>query len=138
MFAIIRRKHLIAALAVLLVLAAAPAVIHRAQGAAVPASVQPSGNWGLSFQTEGEPPVGNATAEDLRQYDAWYVGDTSQKTIYLTFDAGYEAGYMPSILDTLARHQVPAAFFVVGHYLEENPDLVRRMAEEGHLVANHT
>ena len=67
MFAIIRRKHLIAALAVLLVLAAAPAVIQRAQGAAVPASVQPSGNWGLSFQTEGEPPVGNATAEELRQ-----------------------------------------------------------------------
>ena len=138
MFAIIRRKHIIAALAVLLILAAVPAVIRRAQGAAVPASAQPSGNWGLSFQTEGEPPVGNATAEDLRQYDAWYVGDTSQKTIYLTFDAGYEAGYMPSILDTLARHQVPAAFFVVGHYLEENPDLVRRMAEEGHIVANHT
>ena len=53
MFAIIRRKHIIAALAVLLILAAAPAVIRRAQGAAVPASAQPSGNWGLSFQTEG-------------------------------------------------------------------------------------
>ena len=48
---------------------------------AVPASVS---DWGLSFQTEGQPPAGNVSAEELRQYNAFYVGDTSRKTIYLT------------------------------------------------------
>ena len=65
---------------------------------AVPAAVS---DWGLSFQTEGQPPVGNVSAEELRQYNAFYVGDTSRKTIYLTFDAGYENGCTPAILDAL-------------------------------------
>ena len=97
-----------------------------------------AGNWGLSFQTEGAPPVGNATAEALAQYNAHFVGDTAQKRLYLTFDAGYENGYTAALLDTLKKHGVPAAFFVVGHYLESAPELVRRMAAEGHIVANHT
>jgi len=95
-------------------------------------------DWGLSFQTEGQPPVGNATSEELGKYNAWYVGDTSKKTIYLTFDAGYENGYTAEILDVLKKQKVPAAFFLVGTYMEENRDLVKRMAEEGHIVANHT
>lgn len=74
----------------------------------------------------------------LRQYDAVYVGDTEEKVIYLTFDAGYEAGYTEQILDVLKKHDVKAAFFVVGTYIENNPELVRRMAEEGHIVGNHT
>ena len=95
-------------------------------------------NWGLSFPTEGQPPVGNATAEALEQYHAHYLGDTTQKRIYLTFDAGYENGYTPAILDTLKKHGVPACFFVVGHYLESAPKLVKRMVAEGHTVGNHT
>ena len=83
-------------------------------------------------------PVGNATAGALRQYDAVYVGDTEEKVIYLTFDAGYEAGYTEQILDVLKKHDVKAAFFVVGTYIENNPELVRRMVEEGHIVGNHT
>ena len=58
--------------------------------------------------------------------------------LYLTFDAGYENGSTAKILDTLKAHQVPAAFFLVGNYIEKNADLVRRMAAEGHIVANHT
>ena len=58
--------------------------------------------------------------------------------LYLTFDAGYENGCTAKILDVLKKHQVPAAFFLVGNYLERNPDLVRRMVEEGHIVGNHT
>lgn len=95
-------------------------------------------NWGLSFDKEGTAPVGNASAEELAKYDAWYVGDTSKKTIYLTFDGGYENGYTASILDTLKKHKVPAAFFLVGTYIRDNPELVRRMAEEGHIVGNHS
>ena len=101
-------------------------------------SAVPTGSWGLSFRTEGQPPIGNATAAALRNYDAVYVGDTEEKVLYLTFDAGYEAGYTEQILDVLKKHDVKAAFFVVGTYIENNPELVRRMAEEGHIVGNHT
>ena len=100
-------------------------------------SVQ-TGSWGLSFQTEGQPPVGPANAAVLARYDAAYLGDTAQPVLYLTFDAGYENGCTAKILDVLQEHGVPAAFFLVGNYLEQNPDLVRRMAQEGHTVANHT
>ena len=109
-----------------------------------PASVQTTGNsqqvtnWGLAFDKEGETPVGNASKEELAKYDGWFVGDTEKKTIYLTFDAGYENGYTAEILDTLSEHKVPAAFFLVGTYIRDNPDLVKRMAEEGHIVGNHS
>ena len=95
-------------------------------------------NWGLSFPTEGQSPVGNATVEELAQYNAYYLGDTSRKVIYLTFDCGYENGYTASILDTLKKHNAPAAFFVVGNMIESAPDLIRRMVAEGHIVGNHT
>lgn len=95
-------------------------------------------NWGLSFQQEGQPPVANATAEELKTYDAYYLGDTQKKILYLTFDAGYENGNTGLILDALHKHKVQAAFFVVGSFITENPELIRRMDEEGHLVCNHT
>ena len=136
------------------------------------------GNWGLSFQNEGSAPVGNATAEYLAKYNAYYMGDgasagestgsegddiskgaidggkgngtaggktadrgdadTGEKNVYLTFDAGYENGYTAEILDVLKEEKVPAAFFVVGNFVEENPELVKRMTAEGHIVGNHT
>ena len=95
-------------------------------------------SWGLSFCTEGAPPVGPAGTAQLKQYDAVYLGDTSKKVIYLTFDAGYENGSTEKILDALKKHNVKAAFFLVGNYLEQNADLVRRMVSEGHIVGNHT
>ena len=95
-------------------------------------------NWGLSFRTEGAPPVGTAGSAQLKNYDAVYLGDPSKKVIYLTFDAGYENGCTEKILDALKKHEVPAAFFLVGNYIEQNADLVRRMVEEGHIVGNHT
>ena len=101
-------------------------------------SVLQTGSWGLSFHQEGTAPIGNAGVYQLRQYDAAYIGDTTKKVLYLTFDAGYENGCTEKILDTLKKHQVPAAFFLVGNYIEKNADLVRRMADEGHIVANHT
>ncbi len=95
-------------------------------------------NWGLSFQTPGQPPVGNASAQDLEALSARYLGDPSQPVIYLTFDCGYENGNMPAILDALKKHHATGTFFVVGNFLKTEPDLVRRMVEEGHLVGNHT
>ncbi len=95
-------------------------------------------NWGLGFGESGSCPTGNSSAEELKKYNAYYVGDTSEKKIYLTFDCGYENGNTGVILDALKKHNVPATFFVVGHYLETAPDLVKRMVEEGHTVGNHT
>ena len=97
-----------------------------------------TGSWGLSFREEGVPPIGNAGKDQLKAYDAVYIGDTSRKILYLTFDAGYENGSTEKILDVLKAQQVPAAFFLVGNYMEKNADLVRRMVEEGHIVGNHT
>ena len=97
-----------------------------------------SEEWGLSFGEPGMQSVGNASAEDLAWYDAYYVGDDSEKIIYLTFDCGYENGNTEPILDALKKHNVQATFFVVGHFLETAPDLTKRMVEEGHTVGNHT
>ena len=111
------------------------------QGAVAAAA---DGNWGLSFQQEGKSPIGNATSEYLKKYNAYYIGDErsgaqgSEKAIYLTFDAGYENGYTATLLDILKEEKVPAAFFVVGNFVEENPELVKRMTDEGHIVGNHT
>ena len=101
-------------------------------------NVMSTGAWGLSFRTEGMPPVGPAGTSQLAQYDAAYLGNTQEKVLYLTFDAGYENGCTGQILDVLKKHQVPAAFFLVGNYLQTNPDLVKRMVQEGHTVGNHT
>ena len=103
--------------------------------AAIPAS---AGNWGLSFPVEGQSPIGNATQEELARYDAWFLGNTKEKVIYLTFDCGYENSYTEPILDALNKHNAPAAFFVVGNMIESAPDIIRRMAQEGHIVGNHT
>ncbi len=148
------------------------------QGAVAAAA---DGNWGLSFQQEGKSPIGNASSEYLKKYNAYYIGDersgaqgsekdggkqaaeprnkddgkqaagtgntgadktgvgkTGEKAIYLTFDAGYENGYTATLLDVLKEEKVPAAFFVVGNFIEENPELVKRMTDEGHIVGNHT
>ncbi len=96
------------------------------------------GNWGLSFQEDGKPPIANATAAELKKYDAYYAGNQKKKVLYLTFDAGYENGNTEPILDALKKHSVPATFFVVGPFISENPELIKRMAQEGHTVGNHT
>lgn len=96
------------------------------------------GNWGLSFQTDGEPPIANASMEELAKFDAYYAQNTTEKVLYLTFDAGFENGNTPIILDALKKHSAPATFFVVGTYIESNPDLIKRMEKEGHIVGNHT
>ena len=118
--------------------AAGKIISHYTQNpASVPSSSQ-SSSWGLSFQEEGKRPVGNATIEELSQYDAFFAENTVEKKIYLTFDAGYENGNTSAILDALKNHQAPATFFVVGNFISENQDLIKRMEAEGHTVGNHT
>lgn len=97
-------------------------------------------NWGLGFGESGTEtqPTGNVSAEELKKYDAYYIGGKDEKVIYLTFDCGYENGNTEGILDALKKHNVQATFFVVGHFLETAPDMVKRMEAEGHVVGNHT
>ena len=100
--------------------------------------LQETEDWGLGFGSEGEKPTGNATAAELAGYDAYYCGQGEEKVIYLTFDCGYENGNTEPILDALKKHNAQATFFVVGHFLESAPEIVKRMVADGHTVGNHT
>lgn len=97
-----------------------------------------AGNWGLGYGTSGTKPTGNTSAEELLEDNAYFVDQGDEKVIYLTFDAGFENGYTPDILDTLKETKVPATFFLVGPYIRDNPELVKRMESEGHIVGNHS
>lgn len=74
----------------------------------------------------------------LNKYDAIFTGDPARKSLYLTFDNGYENGFTERILDVLKEKNVPATFFVTGHYANDQPELIRRMVNEGHIVGNHS
>ncbi len=88
------------------------------------------------------PPEYPEGADDLAEYNCYYIDknclNSGKKKIYITFDAGYENGNIAKILDVLKEENVPAAFFVLDNIILKNTDLVNRMAEEGHLVCNHT
>ena len=122
----------------LMLLVLALALAGAGIGAAFETGVLETASWGLSYRQPGQPPAGPAAGEALAAYDAVYLGDPQEQKLYLTFDAGYENGFTGKILDTLKAHEVKAAFFLVGNYLEKEPDLVRRMVREGHTVGNHT
>lgn len=94
--------------------------------------------WGFKKSTDHEIPEIGKYEQMLDKYGAYYVDDSGEKNIYLTFDNGYEQGYTAKILDILKKENVPATFFVTGHYVDSKPDLVKRMVEEGHIVGNHS
>ncbi|NLL77599.1 MAG: polysaccharide deacetylase family protein [Clostridiales bacterium] len=102
------------------------------------AKIMQAENWGLGGYGDETQPTGIVSAAELKKYDAYFLGDKEKKVIYLTFDAGFENGNTAPILDALKKHHAHATFFVVGHYLESAPDLVKRMVAEGHCVGNHT
>jgi peptidoglycan-N-acetylmuramic acid deacetylase len=96
-------------------------------------------SWGIARGKNGELPRADPGApEILSKYNSIYLGDTEKKTIYLTFDEGYENGYTAKILDVLFENKVKAIFFITGPYLDKEDELVRRMLDEGHAVGNHT
>lgn len=131
MYVTIDKKRIVFSLIICTILACTIGFVYNNVFAA-------KGNWGLSFKENGTPPDGNATADFLKQYDAYYIGNTEEKKVYLTFDAGYENGYMSQILDALKKNDVKATFFVVSTFMKTNPELVKRMVDEGHIVGNHT
>ncbi|WP_416148911.1 delta-lactam-biosynthetic de-N-acetylase [Salipaludibacillus sp. HK11] len=95
--------------------------------------------WSFKNPRNGEPSTTEPHFEELiEKYGGMYIGDTSEKNLYLTFDNGYENGYTEIILDLLKEKNVPATFFVTGHFLNEENDLIKRMVSEGHIVGNHS
>ena len=97
-------------------------------------------NW-YCKHSGGEKPALDPEMSFISDHGGYYLDENASaddKVIYLTFDAGYENGNIAKILDTLKKHKAKAAFFVLGHLIEANTDLVFRMANEGHLVCNHT
>ncbi len=94
--------------------------------------------WGFVKKKGAFPEFTKGQMDMMAKYNTIYFGNREEKTLYLTFDEGYENGYTGAILDTLKEKGVPAAFFVTGPYLSKNPDLIKRMLEEGHIVGNHT
>lgn len=95
--------------------------------------------WGyLVSKNHATPWISDLAKEYASKYDAYYVYNTDEMVIYLTFDAGYENGCTEKILDVLKAHDAKATFFICGGYAHKNPDILKRMVDEGHLVGNHT
>ena len=95
--------------------------------------------WGIKRNDNHEQPdLGESNRTLIEKYNGIAIGNNESKFVYLTFDEGYEAGYTSQILDTLKKNDVKAAFFITAHYANSQPELVKRMIEEGHIVGNHT
>lgn len=96
-------------------------------------------SWGIKRnQNHEQPDLGANNKKLIDENEDIAMGNNEDKYVYLTFDNGYEAGYTGQILDILKQNNVKAAFFITGHYLNSQPDLVERMINEGHIVGNHT
>lgn len=119
-----------------------PANGEKSEGAASSQGGSVSNNlhgWGLKRNSSQlQPEVPSGIRQTLAQNNAYWIGSPDEKTVYLTFDEGYENGYTSGILDILKKQNVKAAFFITGQYLKSQPELVKRMLQEGHIVGNHT
>ena len=109
---------------------------------AVPASA--ATNWYCTRASDHRQPIADGVLQRVESMGGYYVDhrhtepDAQDKVVYLTFDVGYENGNVERVLDALAAEGATGAFFVLGHVAEGCPDLLCRMADEGHLVCNHT
>ena len=95
--------------------------------------------WGIKRNNNHQQPdLGKENKKILEENKGIAMGNNEKKYIYLTFDEGYEAGYTKQILETLKENEVKATFFITAHYLNTQPELVKQMIDEGHIVGNHT
>lgn len=99
--------------------------------------------WYCVRNKEHKQPIAPSELQYVEKYNGYYIDhkygdDNEEKVIYLTFDAGYENGNVEKILDVMKQKDVHGAFFILGNLITKNTELVLRMANEGHLVCNHT
>ena len=137
---IIRRKVIIQILA-LLIFAISMTLLN--ENNSVTTSTEALSNqkigWGIKRNNNHEQPdVGTKNKELINKYKGICLGNNEKKYIYLTFDNGYEAGYTSKILEVLKQNDVTATFFITAHYLNTQPELVKQMIDEGHIVGSHT
>lgn len=100
--------------------------------------VEETYGYGYKKQYNEQPPDLGFYAPLIEKYNGIYMGDPNQKKVYLTFDNGYEEGYTSTVLDILKEKKVPATFFLTGHYVDDEQNLVKRMVKEGHIIGNHS
>lgn len=117
--------------------------IYSYDGAAVLTTASALSNqkicWGIKrADNHRQPDLGKVNLELIQKYDGIAMGNSDKKCVYLTFDNGYEAGYTKKILEVLKQNQVTATFFITAHYVNSQPDLVKQMIDEGHIIGNHT
>ncbi len=94
--------------------------------------------WGIKrAKNHEQPELGSQNLKLMEKYNGIAMGNKDEKYVYLTFDEGYEAGYTDKILSVLKANEVEATFFITAHYLNTQPDLVKRMIDDGHIVGNH-
>src|SRR5690554_511852 len=105
---------------------------------AIPNVSTKSYGWGFKRNSENKPPEVGFYANEIDGTSSFYIGDTSKKTVYLTFDAGYDNGYMSGILKTLREKNVKSTFFVTGDFVTRESELLKKIVEDGHIVGNHT
>ena len=93
--------------------------------------------WGVKRNSNHkQPDLGSTNTRILNSYNGIYMGNSESKKVYLTFDNGYEAGYTKKILEVLKQNNVKATFFITAHYVNTQPELIKRMIDEGHIVGN--
>jgi len=96
-------------------------------------------HWYCAHVKDHARPRADGAFSYIEKYDGYYIGKNEQdKIIYLTFDVGYENGNVEKILNVLKEKEVPAAFFVLSHFMDKESELIGRMFDEGHTVCNHT
>lgn len=96
--------------------------------------------WGFVRSRNGKGPEITAHQKAMvTKYNALFLGNTEKKQVTLTFDMGYEKeGFTPRILDTLKKYNVKGSFFVTTNWIEKNPEIAKRLIQEGHILGNHT
>lgn len=100
-------------------------------------------NWYCVHRKDHKQPTADSSMRFIEEYSGYYIDKKhddicNEKVVYLTFDAGYENGNIARVLDVLKRENVCGAFFVLGNLIDKNPELIKRMFNEGHTVCNHT
>lgn len=91
--------------------------------------------WGIKREpNHKQPDVGSENKKLMEDFNGLYMGNAESNKVYLTFDAGYEAGYTEKILEVLKENDVKACFFITAHYVNTHPELVQKMIDEGHTV----
>lgn len=130
-----KRRRISACLAILSLLGALCIPVKAAQK---------SYQWYCTHVKEHQRPTVDRELSFIEDLGGYYIDrrhtsiEDADKVMYLTFDAGYENGNVAKILDVMQQEQVTGAFFILGNLIRHDPDLVRRMAIEGHTVCNHT